>query len=100
MAILPLWPRLCYRFPLITAASRFRGRAEGRMHDIIDAIILGIVEGLTEFLPVSSTGHLLLFENMLGFKSAGEVFPVVIQFGAILSVVVVYAHKFAHVLKN
>jgi undecaprenyl-diphosphatase len=70
------------------------------MYDIWVAIILGIVEGLTEFLPVSSTGHLLLFENMLGFQSSGEVFPVVIQFGAILSVVVVYADKFWHVAVN
>jgi undecaprenyl-diphosphatase len=70
------------------------------MYDIWVAILLGIVEGLTEFLPVSSTGHLLLFEDMLGFQSPGEVFPVVIQFGAILSVVAVYGDKFWHVLIN
>ena len=70
------------------------------MHDIWVAILLGIVEGLTEFLPVSSTGHLLLFQTMLGFEPNGEVFPVVIQFGAILSVVAVYREKFVHVLAN
>ena len=64
------------------------------MNDILVAILLGIVEGLTEFLPVSSTGHLLLFQDLLGFQPQGEAFPVVIQFGAILSVVVVYWHKF------
>ena len=68
------------------------------MNDIINAILLGIVEGLTEFLPVSSTAHLLLFQDLLGFKPPGEVFPIVIQFGAILSVVAVYWRKFWTVL--
>lgn len=70
------------------------------MHDIWVAILLGIIEGLTEFLPVSSTGHLLLAEQMLDFHSSGEVFPVVIQFGAILAVVAAYAEKFWHVATN
>jgi undecaprenyl-diphosphatase len=68
------------------------------MDDIVNAILLGIVEGLTEFLPVSSTAHLLLFQDLLGFKPPGEVFPIVIQFGAILSVVAVYWRKFWTVL--
>src|SRR5882672_5674042 len=68
------------------------------MNDIVNAILLGIVEGLTEFLPVSSTAHLLLFQNTLGFKPPGEVFPIVIQLGAILSVVAVYWGKFWRVL--
>jgi undecaprenyl-diphosphatase len=68
------------------------------MNDIVNAILLGIVEGLTEFLPVSSTAHLLLFQDLLGFKPPGEVFPIVIQFGAILSVVAVYWRKFWTVL--
>jgi len=68
------------------------------MNDIVNAILLGIVEGLTEFLPVSSTAHLLLFQDLLGFKPPGEVFPIVIQFGAILSVVAVYWRKFWSVL--
>jgi undecaprenyl-diphosphatase len=59
------------------------------MHDAVVAVLLGIVEGLTEFLPVSSTAHLLIAEDLLGFHPPGEVFPIVIQFGAILSVVVV-----------
>jgi undecaprenyl-diphosphatase len=63
-------------------------------HEILQAIILGLIEGLTEFLPVSSTAHLLVAEQVLGFKPPGEVFPIVIQFGAILSVVVVYWGKF------
>lgn len=68
------------------------------MSDLLLALILGIVEGLTEFLPVSSTAHLLLAEDMLGFRPPGEVFPIVIQFGAILAVVAVYWRKFWDVL--
>ncbi len=62
------------------------------------AVILGIIEGLTEFLPVSSTAHLLIAEQMLGFHAPGQVFPVVIQFGAILAVVAVHWRKFLEVL--
>lgn len=68
------------------------------MNDIGNAVLLGVVEGLTEFLPVSSTAHLLLFQDVLGFKPPGEVFPIVIQLGAILSVVAVYWSKFWRVL--
>ena len=57
-------------------------------------ILLGLIEGLTEFLPVSSTAHLLIGEQVLGFHPPGEVFPIVIQFGAILAVVAVYWRKF------
>jgi undecaprenyl-diphosphatase len=64
------------------------------MHDAVVAVLLGIVEGLTEFLPVSSTAHLLIAQELLGFHPKGEVFPIVIQFGAILSVVVVYWQRF------
>jgi undecaprenyl-diphosphatase len=68
------------------------------MHDVINAIILGVVEGLTEFLPVSSTAHLLVSENLLGLnKEQWETFTVVIQFGAVLSVVAVYWRKFWNV---
>ena len=68
------------------------------MYDIVNAILLGFVEGLTEFLPVSSTAHLLLVQDLLGFKPPGDVFPIVIQLGAILSVVAVYWSKFWGVL--
>lgn len=54
------------------------------------AILLGLLEGLTEFLPVSSTGHILLAGHFLGFKSAGKTFEVLIQLGAILAIVCVY----------
>lgn len=64
------------------------------MADIIKAIIYGIVEGITEWLPISSTGHLILVEQLIPFKGTSEnffnVFDVVIQLGAILAVVVLY----------
>jgi undecaprenyl-diphosphatase len=69
------------------------------MHDIFNSILLGIVEGLTEFLPVSSTGHLLVVEHLMGLPDdKWEAFTIVIQFGAILSVVAVYWQKFWDVL--
>jgi undecaprenyl-diphosphatase len=60
--------------------------------DIIKAFILGIVEGLTEFLPVSSTGHLLLLERFFGFDDDqfGKTFVVLIQLGAILAILSIY----------
>lgn len=57
----------------------------------IIAAFLGLLEGLTEFLPVSSTGHLLLAGHFLGFESKGKTFEVVIQLGAILALTSVYA---------
>ncbi len=61
--------------------------------DVIKAAVLGIVEGLTEFLPVSSTGHLLLMEQFFGFSDVdfGKSFAVLIQFGAILALLSIYA---------
>ena len=63
---------------------------------IIQALILGIVEGITEFLPISSTGHLILTSKLLGVADSNftKSFEIAIQFGAILSVVVFYWHKF------
>ncbi|MDO5037848.1 MAG: undecaprenyl-diphosphate phosphatase [Tissierellia bacterium] len=63
--------------------------------DIIRVILLGIIEGVTEFLPVSSTGHLILAHEFLSLKPASfqNAFDVIIQLGAILSVVVLYFNK-------
>ncbi len=54
---------------------------------ILQAIILGIIEGLTEFLPISSTGHLIVTEKAMGYYDAAELFTVVIQLGAIAAVI-------------
>jgi len=56
-------------------------------------ILLGLLEGLTEFLPVSSTGHLLLAGYFLGFNSPGKTFEVLIQLGSILAILTVYSAK-------
>lgn len=63
---------------------------------LLQTIIIAIVEGLTEFLPVSSTGHMLIVENLLGVEDSDFVkaFTIIIQFGAILSVVVLYWSRF------
>ncbi len=64
------------------------------MNEIIKAVILGIVEGITEFLPVSSTGHLIIVNEFINFTgSFAKMFDVIIQLGAILSVVVYFWHK-------
>ena len=58
------------------------------MSDWINAIILGVVEGLTEFIPVSSTGHLLLTKTLLGLPDGfWDTFAVLIQLGAILAII-------------
>lgn len=69
---------------------------------ILKSMILGIVEGITEFLPVSSTGHLIIFTNLLKFESISpmyvEMYTYVIQLGAILAVVVLYWSKIKETL--
>lgn len=64
--------------------------------EILKAVILGIIQGITEWLPISSTGHLILFDNIWPMASTPEffeVFKVVIQFGSILAVLVLFFHK-------
>src|SRR5690606_16882075 len=64
---------------------------------IVSALILGLIEGLTEFIPVSSTAHILLAGHFLGFKSPGNSFAVLIQLGAILAILSVYAAKLTRI---
>src|SRR5688572_3324581 len=68
--------------------------------DWLTAALLGIVQGLTEFLPVSSTAHLLLGARLLRFEDPGGVFTVMIQLGAVLAVMWLYRAKIAHVAVN
>ena len=71
------------------------------MPDILVAILLGIVEGITEFLPVSSTGHLILATELMGYDAARwAVFNIAIQPGAILAIVVLYWRTFVAVGKG
>ena len=65
---------------------------------IISALILGLIEGLTEFIPVSSTAHVLLAGHFLGFKSPGNTFAVLIQLGAILAILLVYFSKLLQIV--
>jgi len=70
------------------------------MPDIVKAIILGIVEGLTEFLPVSSTGHLIIASEVLEYKgSEADTFNIFIQIGAILAVLINFRERFIGLLK-
>lgn len=65
---------------------------------LIDALVLGLLEGLTEFIPVSSTGHILLAGHFLGFESTGKAFEILIQLGAILAILTVYFSRLVKIL--
>ncbi|MGE3065466.1 MAG: undecaprenyl-diphosphate phosphatase [Hyphomicrobiaceae bacterium] len=60
---------------------------------VLQVIILGLIEGLTEFIPVSSTAHLLLAGHFLGFESPGKTFEVLIQLGSVLAILTVYSGR-------
>ena len=68
------------------------------MPTLLQAALLGVVQGLTEFLPVSSTAHLLIGERLLGFQDPGGVFTVMIQLGSILAVMWLYREKIVSVV--
>jgi undecaprenyl-diphosphatase len=68
--------------------------------EAVTAAALGLLEGATEFIPVSSTGHLLLAGHFLGFESSGKTFEVVIQLGAVLAVLAAYLGKIVFLLRS
>src|SRR6185312_6384438 len=69
--------------------------------DYAEAVLLGALEGLTEFIPVSSTGHLILLGDLLGFQGPpGRVFEIVIQLGAILAVLILCAPTLLRVVSQ
>src|SRR5512144_461703 len=68
------------------------------MSTIIQAALLGVVQGLTEFLPISSTAHLLIGERLLGFADPSSVFTEMIQLGSILAIVWLYRAKILDVV--
>jgi undecaprenyl-diphosphatase len=79
----------------------FLGKKDFTMDNIVVAIILGIVEGITEFLPISSTGHLIVAASFLNFHDEkGKVFEIAIQSGAMLAVLWEYRAKFWHAFKG
>ncbi|TCM54184.1 undecaprenyl-diphosphatase [Rhizobium sp. PP-F2F-G48] len=67
-------------------------------HSIFSALLLGLIEGLTEFIPVSSTAHILLVGHFLGFESKGKTFEIIIQLGAILAILTVYFQRLWSIL--
>src|SRR5438105_12969417 len=68
------------------------------MASLVKAAILGVVQGITEFLPVSSTAHLLIGERLIGYDDPGGVFTVMIQLGSILAVMWLYRDKIIEVV--
>jgi undecaprenyl-diphosphatase len=68
--------------------------------EVLQAIFLGIIEGLTEFLPISSTGHLIIAEHYIHFKDTAEIFTVAIQSGAIAAVIWYYRNDLVKKTKN
>jgi undecaprenyl-diphosphatase len=68
------------------------------MPSLLKAAVLGVLQGLTEFLPVSSTAHLLIASRLIGFEDPGGVFTIMIQLGSILAIMWLYRQKIVHVV--
>ena len=70
------------------------------MEELLKSIILGIVQGLTEFLPISSTGHLLVFRNLFGLNEAGLFLDTMMHLGTFVSVVIVFWDEILYLIRN
>src|SRR4029079_14816721 len=70
------------------------------MSSLVQAAILGVLQGVTEFLPVSSTAHLLIAGRLLGYDDPGGVFTVMIQLGSIVAIMWLYRDKILNVLRG
>ncbi len=66
--------------------------------EIVQALMLGVIQGLTEFLPISSSGHLVLARSMFGYKSVGLTFEIFVHFGTVLSVIVAFRNDLKSML--
>ena len=86
----------CYSYESVSSKNRTETNLVS--NSLFHIIILGVVEGFTEFIPVSSTGHLLLVGHFLGFQSTGNTFEVLIQLGAILALLSVYSVKLLNLI--
>jgi len=82
----------------MTSKSPFGTKIPMPDQTIAEALLLGLLEGLTEFIPVSSTGHILLAGHFLGFESTGKSFEILIQLGAILAILTVYSARLWRIL--
>src|SRR5690606_3332931 len=80
--------------------STHAGRGDFQRMPTWQVIVLGLIEGLTEFIPVSSTGHILLAGHFLGFDSPEKTFEILIQLGAILAILTVYAAELWHMARD
>ena len=68
--------------------------------EILDVIILGVIQGVTEFLPVSSSGHLVIAQNLLGINSPGNTLEILFHFGTLLSVIFVFFNEIKSILMS
>jgi undecaprenyl-diphosphatase len=100
-----LYVPVCAARPAVSAVAASSSADDGAL-GLPEATLLGVVEGLTEYLPVSSTGHLLLAEQALGISSnpkrtsAADAYAICIQFGAILAVALLYWRRLASMLRG
>ena len=67
--------------------------------NIFESIILGIIQGLTEFLPISSSGHLVLAQHFLGFEMEGILFEITLHLGTLLSILIYYQKELFQILR-